>query len=462
MKRLSSRILFALAAATLLASHASGQEEPTNAFANSQSWSLSEKDSAREELAETRQRIAAENRPLLETLQELQVSVSDLKRQSSQLKASTNAAKAKAARLESELKERRSRQTTALNRLLSLRSVFEENLHIAERDQFSSQLLSIEHVDPSSEQATRKRLESSLSLAETVLQYSQTQRGGHRFEASVWSDSVARSGVVTKLGPYAFIDFGDGRVAEVTAKEDLRPVAQFHEAIRATALEPNTTTTLPLDPTLGQAALVAASRVTWWQHLRSGGIWMVPISLFGILSALFGILKLLQIRRIKAPTPEAIAALSQAEAPADFARAVQALPPASKEIFEQGFALRNVSERKRHAAMTHAFIGFRGRLESKLSLIALTAAVAPLLGLLGTVTGMIKTFQLISLNGAGDARVLSGGISEALVTTEFGLVVAIPALLLHAWLTRRSRRIALETSALADQYNKSFEEGDNS
>jgi biopolymer transport protein ExbB len=88
--------------------------------------------------------------------------------------------------------------------------------------------------------------------------------------------------------------------------------------------------------------------------------------------------------------------------------------------------------------------------ERHLSILALGAAVSPLLGLLGTVTGMIHTFSLIAVFGTGDAHLLSGGISEALVTTEAGLVVAIPLLILHTFLTRRVRAIAdgLERSAI--------------
>jgi biopolymer transport protein ExbB len=71
--------------------------------------------------------------------------------------------------------------------------------------------------------------------------------------------------------------------------------------------------------------------------------------------------------------------------------------------------------------------------------VAITASAAPLLGLLGTVTGMISTFKLISVFGAGDAQSLSSGISEALVTTQFGLIVAIPALLLYAYLSRKAK-----------------------
>lgn len=80
-------------------------------------------------------------------------------------------------------------------------------------------------------------------------------------------------------------------------------------------------------------------------------------------------------------------------------------------------------------------------LEQALPLLRLLAAVAPMLGLLGTVTGMIATFQAIALHGSGDPKLMSGGISEALVTTVEGLVVAIPILLLHSLLITRSSRI---------------------
>jgi Biopolymer transport proteins len=93
----------------------------------------------------------------------------------------------------------------------------------------------------------------------------------------------------------------------------------------------------------------------------------------------------------------------------------------------------------------------RLRLQAFLPFVALAASAAPLLGLLGTVTGMITTFKLITVFGSGDAKTLSGGISEALITTEFGLIVAIPALLLYAYLSRKSRAVvdAMEKTAVA-------------
>jgi biopolymer transport protein ExbB len=76
-----------------------------------------------------------------------------------------------------------------------------------------------------------------------------------------------------------------------------------------------------------------------------------------------------------------------------------------------------------------------------LLLIKVISVVAPLMGLLGTVTGMIKTFQVITLYGAGDPKMMAGGISQALMTTVLGLVVAIPMVLLHTVVSGQSRKI---------------------
>lgn len=73
--------------------------------------------------------------------------------------------------------------------------------------------------------------------------------------------------------------------------------------------------------------------------------------------------------------------------------------------------------------------------------IKIISVVAPLMGLLGTVTGMIKTFQVITLYGAGDPKLMAGGISQALVTTVLGLVVAIPMVLIHTVVSGQSRKI---------------------
>jgi biopolymer transport protein ExbB len=81
------------------------------------------------------------------------------------------------------------------------------------------------------------------------------------------------------------------------------------------------------------------------------------------------------------------------------------------------------------------------KLESGLTLLKIISAIAPLMGLLGTVTGMIITFQAITIFGAGDPKAMAGGISGALVTTVLGLLVAIPTVLLHTIVNGRAQRI---------------------
>ena len=85
------------------------------------------------------------------------------------------------------------------------------------------------------------------------------------------------------------------------------------------------------------------------------------------------------------------------------------------------------------------------QLNKHLNTLAVIAGAAPLLGLLGTVTGMINLFKVITNYGTGDPKILAGGISEALVTTEVGLIIAIPVLLVHNYIRNRTNDIQAET-----------------
>lgn len=91
--------------------------------------------------------------------------------------------------------------------------------------------------------------------------------------------------------------------------------------------------------------------------------------------------------------------------------------------------------------LTEAILGELPNINRSLQLIKIISVVAPLMGLLGTVTGMIETFQAITLYGTGDPKLMAGGISGALVTTVLGLVVAIPSTLLFALLNTRAKNI---------------------
>jgi biopolymer transport protein ExbB len=102
---------------------------------------------------------------------------------------------------------------------------------------------------------------------------------------------------------------------------------------------------------------------------------------------------------------------------------------------------RNADTETLELKLGEAILKEMPRLQRGILFIKIISVVAPLLGLLGTVIGMIITFQAITLYGTGDPRIMAGGISTALMTTVLGLVVAIPMVLLHTFVNGRSRRI---------------------
>ncbi|MEC7487640.1 MAG: MotA/TolQ/ExbB proton channel family protein, partial [Verrucomicrobiota bacterium] len=158
---------------------------------------------------------------------------------------------------------------------------------------------------------------------------------------------------------------------------------------------------------------------------------------------LVGVFKLQEITKFKAADPDEVLSVlrpienNDVEAAKSAALAVSG---AGSELLQAG--LDNIDEKRGtlEEILYEKILSIRPKLERLLPFMALTAASAPLLGLLGTVTGMIKTFNLITIFGTGDAKSLSSGISEALVTTELGLIVAIPSLIMHGLLSRMARQ----------------------
>ena len=106
-------------------------------------------------------------------------------------------------------------------------------------------------------------------------------------------------------------------------------------------------------------------------------------------------------------------------------------------------AVEHAEEKKEYIEeiLYEKMLGARARLERGIQFLALTATMGPLMGLLGTVMGMITTFKVISSAGSGDPKMLAAGISEALICTATGMAVAIPALLLHAFLSRKAKAV---------------------
>ena len=179
-----------------------------------------------------------------------------------------------------------------------------------------------------------------------------------------------------------------------------------------------------------------------WQVVLAGGPFVWPIVIVGFLGLLLFTERLWFILMNRADpllSTKVIRLLMQGRA--DEARGLARKGKADVErIIITGIDTLYESRENREAALEAALLSEEPKLERSLSLLSATAGIAPLLGLLGTVTGMISTFDVITEFGTGNPQLLSGGISVALITTQLGLIVAVPLILGHAWATRAVER----------------------
>ena len=198
---------------------------------------------------------------------------------------------------------------------------------------------------------------------------------------------------------------------------------------------------LPVDPTLGDAVAVRETRETWGEKLGKGGIWVYPIIFFALISTVVVIIKsaqiFLMVRQLNPLAVPKVVRLLREGKKDEAKQFAEAQSKPGNELLKVGVEHADEPVELVEESLHETLLGIQPRLERFVNLIAVTAATAPLLGLLGTVTGIIKTFKLMQHFGAGDPKPLITGISEALITTELGLILAIPALILHALLSRR-------------------------
>lgn len=177
-----------------------------------------------------------------------------------------------------------------------------------------------------------------------------------------------------------------------------------------------------------------------WAIFIKGGVIMFPLGLLSILGFAVFIEKLINLRHSKVLQSEIIHTIEQVRSPAD-------VPMAIRTCERHNTPLANIiraglEEAASPVADVRQVMEDTGRREVKsleryLVVLETVAAASPLLGLLGTVFGMIKVFSVISIAGVGKAGLLSGGIAEALITTAFGLSIGIPALVAYNFFDSR-------------------------
>jgi biopolymer transport protein ExbB len=250
------------------------------------------------------------------------------------------------------------------------------------------------------------------------------------------ADGVGPTGIVN-LGPH-----GEWPVVHAVANwtpADAGPI--FHQGRGQVAL----------DASGGKALALSKASVSLLEQVRRGGAVTVVIVAVGILALVITIQKLFDFRRLAVDEPATVRpvlALLARGAFREAADAARTLKTTTRELFALGIHHRLKSKALLEEYLESFVLEQRMLQERRLPLLAVIATAGPLLGLLGTVTGMIKTFTLITVLGTGSAGKLSAGISQALIATKFGLVVAIPALVVHGFLSHRIQKHL----ALLDRY----------
>jgi biopolymer transport protein ExbB len=197
---------------------------------------------------------------------------------------------------------------------------------------------------------------------------------------------------------------------------------------------------VPMDISRGAALNQLTYQLSLWDQIPKGGPIVWPILAILAIGALIATERLwfLLRRKIKLET-----VVSQIETAA-FAQnwtacqeiCARYLKNPVVRVIRAGLSGRELPREDMENTVQEAILREIPPMERFLSTMGMLAAIAPLLGLLGTVTGMIDTFHVITMHGTGDPRMMSGGISEALVTTMLGLSVAIPIMLVHTLLSR--------------------------
>ncbi|WP_422101777.1 MotA/TolQ/ExbB proton channel family protein [Vreelandella sp.] len=186
-----------------------------------------------------------------------------------------------------------------------------------------------------------------------------------------------------------------------------------------------------IDPTQGSVLEALAQQPSLWERFQQGGYVGYVVVILGGIGLLVALAQYLYLLTVSARVRRQRQALDQPSADNPLGRVLLRFKEMDKHQTPEALEAR----------LDEAVLAELPKIERGQPIVKLLAAIAPLLGLLGTVTGMIVTFQAITVFGTGDPQLMAGGISQALVTTVLGLVTAVPLLFAQTALSSRSRFI---------------------
>lgn len=276
----------------------------------------------------------------------------------------------------------------------------------------------------------------------TMLGEIEAQRQVTSFDAPVANVNDGAMQKVTRVGPFAvftadganFLDYkapaSDEADQILLSKLPRQPVGSVASAAKAvTNANSGDLVYAPIDPTRG-SLLKSFERVPdTGERIEQGGTIGKIILILLAIGALFGVLNIIRLF-LTATAVNGQKRKAQSSKSNPLGRVMMAY---EESAMKDGDTVE--------LKLDEAILRESPKLEFGLNFLKLAAGIAPLLGLLGTVTGMIKTFQAMMIYGTGDPQLMAGGISEALVTTMLGLIAAIPLLILHSFCSSLARGV---------------------
>jgi biopolymer transport protein ExbB len=247
-------------------------------------------------------------------------------------------------------------------------------------------------------------------------------------DGSSAEETLVRIGVFNLISDNGFLTYlpETQTILELARQPQARFVKMAGDLYNAA---PNTTVAAAIDPGRGSLLSLLIQEPSLGERIDQGGLVGYVIIALGIIGLLIALARMLYLG--------AVGTRIRGQLKSDEPKENNPLGRILKVHYDNPDADTETLELK----LDEAILKEVPKLETWQGAIKVIAAVAPLLGLLGTVTGMIVTFQAITLFGTGDPKLMAGGISQALVTTVLGLTVAIPLVLLHSVVASRSKAL---------------------
>jgi len=267
-----------------------------------------------------------------------------------------------------------------------------------------------------------------------ILQQEMTESGKVvHFNTQIQTDGELKEAKVIRIG--TFNALSNGKYLEFLPDTnrlnllDRQPKGKYLSLAKVMDNAKTGPVTAGIDPTRGVILGMLIKAPDTLERIKQGGIIGYIILFLGAIGFIYAIFRWIQLAFISKKMEEQIDSSS-----------ISTDNPLGR-VFNAAEQEKSANTENLELILDEAITREIPILEKGLPMIKLLAAVAPLLGLLGTVTGMIATFQSISLFGTGDPKLMASGISQALVTTMLGLCVAIPLLFLHSLVASRSRSL---------------------